>query len=125
MDALVVTVVSFLAKTAAARAAGEAGKEAWDALKRLSAGVHEKLAGDTEAEIALGKVERGDEEGIGVLAERLQVAVAADRVFRQSLEALLDDTRSRHSVTITTHISGNAMVGKSITLHDVHGDLTL
>ena len=129
MDGTVVAVAaaSLLATKVSEGFAGEAGKSAWDAAKKLSALIRSKFAGDSEATTALEDLQAGppDQARIRAVAEALRDQAERDERFRAELEALVaaaEQDQSRPEAL--TQIFGNARVGKVVTIGDVHGDVS-
>ena len=129
MDASVVAVAaaSLLATRVGEGFAGEAGKSAWDAAKRLSALVRSKFAGDLEATAAFEDLQAGppDQARSRAVAGALRDHAERDEVFRAELEALvIAAEQDRSTATALTQIFGNARVGKVATISDLHGDVS-
>ena len=129
MDPNVVAVAaaSLLATKLGEGFAGEAGKSAWGAAKRLFGLVQSKFEDDPEATAALEdlQAEPPDESRIRAVAEALRDQAERDERFRAELEALVaaaEQDQSRPEAL--TQIFGNARVGKVVTIGDVHGDVS-
>ena len=129
MDGSVVAVAaaSLLATKLGEGFAGEAGKSAWDAAKRLFGLVQSKFEDDPEATAALEglQAEPPDQSHIRAVAEALQNHAERDRAFRAELETLVVEAeQARSTAKALTQISGNARVGKVATIGDVRGDVS-
>ena len=129
MDPNVVAVAaaSLLATKLGEGFAGEAGKSAWDAAKRISGLVRSKFADDSEATAALEDLQAGppDQSRIQAVAEALHGHAERDEMFCAELEALVIVAEQVQSTAKPlTQISGSARVGKVATIGDVHGDVS-
>ena len=120
MDPNVVAVAaaSLLATKLGEGFAGEAGKSAWDAAKRISGLVRSKFADDSEATAALEDLQAGP-------PDQSRIQAVADEMFCAELEALVIVAEQVQSTAkALTQISGSARVGKVATIGDVHGDVS-
>jgi hypothetical protein len=122
-----IAAASLLAARLGEGFAGEAGKSAWGAAKRLAELVRSKFAGDPDAMTALDGLQTGppDPARIRAVAEALQNHAERDETFRAALRALVAEAEGHGSgPTALTEISGNARVGKVATIGDVQGDVS-
>jgi len=92
MDASVVALAaaSLLGTKFGEGFAGEAGKSAWEAAKRLSDLVRSKFASESDSTTALEDLQAGppDQAGIRAVAEALRDYAERDESFRAEMEAL-------------------------------------
>ncbi len=106
---LAVAAASLLATKLGEGFAGEAGKSAWDAAKRLFGLVQSKF----------------EDARIRAIAEALQNHAERDQAFYGELEALVVAAEQVQSTAkALTQIYGSARVGKVATIGDVHGDVS-
>src|SRR2546421_13083578 len=129
MDGSVVAIAAatLLATKVGEGFAGEAGKSAWGATKRLSGLVRRAFAGNLEAAAALDDLEAGppDDARIRAVAEALRERAENDEAFRAELEALVAAAeQDRSAAKALTQVFGNARVGKVATFGDAHGDVS-
>ncbi|NAS27082.1 hypothetical protein GT755_36125 [Herbidospora sp. NEAU-GS84] len=127
MDPLSITVVGLVAAKLAEGFGGELGTRAAGALSDLVTRVKARISGDPEAEAAMSDIEAGDqaEEPRETVAEALSKALESDPELREQLSRLVGEVRGDpKAVSFVTHVSGDAQVGKIVTIGEVTGDVS-
>jgi hypothetical protein len=126
IDPTAITAAALLA-TAAQQFAGEAGKRAWSGIGHLVELVRGKLASDPEGRAALATTDATptDQASVHALAQALNRHVMSDPTFGAALaEAIRAAERDPAIGRFVTQISGNARVGKLVTIDTVHGTVS-
>ncbi|MFO7249490.1 MAG: hypothetical protein DIU60_001905 [Actinomycetes bacterium] len=116
MDPIVPTLAAILSALVGG-AAGEAGKNAWEALAAL---VRRRFGRDRQA---LTAVERPDAVAPGELARLLGERAAADPEFRAELERWIAETEPAARPDVV-NINTGTVSGNLVQARDIHGSIT-
>ncbi|GAA3790449.1 hypothetical protein GCM10022226_06820 [Sphaerisporangium flaviroseum] len=127
VDPVLLTAATLFVSKLADGLAGEAGKDAWNGMKRLFDLIRGKLSGDESAQKVISSVGSGADarEAAASLSAILDRHAESDPEFRRELAALVS-TGMNDPVAgrMVTQIYGNAQVGKAVTIGNVTGDVS-
>jgi hypothetical protein len=126
MDPISIAAATLVAKWAAESLVKEAGKSAWEGLKKIYEAVSVKVKGNRDNKEVLQRLEKKptSEARRAELAEVIDGLVKTDSDFAQQLRRLVDEAGSATTTgSFVTQVMGNAKVGKITNIGTIHGDV--